>query len=117
MSTHFASPEAARRRSERLLLQIPVVVCGKTGAQEPFRERTRTLVVNAHGALIAMATPVAMQQVVAVENVATGTGRESRVVFFGGKKDGMTSVGVEFVAPDPDFWNIEFTPVNWRGVD
>jgi len=117
MSTHFASPEAAKRRSERLLLQIPVVVYGKSTAHEPFRERTHTLVVNAHGALIAMATPVAMQQVVALENVATGTERETRVVFFGGKKDGVTSIGVEFIAPDPGFWNIQFPPVSWRPED
>lgn len=117
MSTHFASPEAARRRSERLLLNIPVVVYSKAGSHELFHERTHTLVVNAHGALIAMATPVVMQQLVAVANIATGAERESRVVFSGGRKDGMTSVGVEFVVPDPDFWNIAFTPVNWRGVD
>lgn len=117
MSSHCVSPEAAKRRSERLLLQIPVVVRGKTGAREPFQEQTRTLVINAHGALLAMATPVVLRQMVAVENVATGAERESCVVFLGDRKNGQAHVGVEFVAADPDFWNIEFPPSSWKPIE
>lgn len=114
MSSHATSPESARRRSERLLLQIPVLVYGKRENEEAFRERTHTLVINAHGALLTMTTPVALRQVIGLENVATGAERESAVVFVGERKDGHTHVGVEFLAPDPAFWNIKFPPVSWN---
>lgn len=114
MSSHATSPESARRRSERLLLQIPVLVYGKNAQEEPFRERTHTLVINAHGALLTMSTPVALRQVVGLENVCTGAERDSAVVFIGPRKDGYAHVGVEFLVPDATFWNIEFPPVSWN---
>ena len=114
MSSHATSPESARRRSERLLLQIHVMVYGKGESEEAFRERTHTLVINAHGALLTMTTPVALRQVIGVENAGTGAERDSAVVFIGPRKDGYAHVGVEFLAPDPAFWNIKFTPVSWN---
>ena len=117
MSSHATSPEAARRRSERLLLQIPVLVYGKNANGEPFRERTHTLVINAHGALLTMTTPVELRQVIGMENIGTAAERDSAVVFIGPRKDGYAHVGVEFLAPDATFWNIEFPPVSWVQED
>ena len=41
-----------RRRSQRLFLQVRVIVEGKLANQTPFSEETHTIVLNAHGALI-----------------------------------------------------------------
>src|SRR6266436_6710895 len=49
---------ANRRRSQRVLMTIPVRVSGKTGAGSPFEEETHTRAISAHGALILMSTPV-----------------------------------------------------------
>ncbi|MGA7922220.1 MAG: hypothetical protein WCA38_21345, partial [Candidatus Acidiferrales bacterium] len=47
--------DKGRRRSMRVLLNVPVAVKGKTATNQNFDEETRTLVVNAHGALISVA--------------------------------------------------------------
>ena len=47
----------------RVLLSVPILITGKSSKQEEFAEQTRTLVVNAHGALISLATPVVAGQI------------------------------------------------------
>src|SRR5690348_17760655 len=47
--------DPGRRRSMRVLLSVPIVVSGKDADNKGFTEEARTLVVNAHGALIALA--------------------------------------------------------------
>ena len=44
---------ANRRRSQRVLMKIPVRVSGQAGAALLFEEETHTLAISAHGALIA----------------------------------------------------------------
>ena len=44
---------ANKRRSQRLFLQVRVVVDGKLPNKSPFSEETHTIVVNAHGLLYA----------------------------------------------------------------
>src|ERR1700689_4513727 len=61
---------ASRRRSMRVLLSIGIQISGKTVSKEDFVEDTRTLVVNAHGALICLATPVAAGQLVKLTHKA-----------------------------------------------
>ena len=46
----------------RVLLSVPILVSGKTTESKDFKEETRTLVVNAHGALISLAAQVAAGQ-------------------------------------------------------
>jgi hypothetical protein len=50
---------AKHRRSQRLLLQMPVFVQGEAEDARVFVEETKTLVVNAHDALIALSRKVA----------------------------------------------------------
>ena len=59
-------PDPGRRRSMRVLLSVPIVVSGKSADNKDFQEETRTLVVNAHGALISLAAPVKSQQAVRI---------------------------------------------------
>ena len=58
------TPDPVRRRSMRVLLSVPIHVSGKTAGGEEFAEETRTLVVNAHGALISLAGHVAAEQTI-----------------------------------------------------
>jgi hypothetical protein len=105
---------ASKRRSQRVMLRLPVLVHGKTVDGKPFHEHAFTLVVNAHGALILLAARVAIRQTVTLANVATEQGAECRVVYLGLKDAGKTQVGVEFLQPNPKFWNIEFPPSDWK---
>ncbi len=105
--------DPGRRRSMRVLLSVPIVVSGKTASNEDFKEETRTLVVNAHGALIALAAQVAGQQTVTLSNKATQQSIDCRVVHLGTAQGGKTQVGLEFVKPSGRFWQIDFPPDDW----
>jgi PilZ domain len=105
--------DVGRRRSMRVLLSVPIRVTGKTAANEDFEEQTRTLVVNAHGALISLQAPVAPNQYITVSNKATGQWRECRVVHVGTHAAGKIQIGIEFAKPSGTFWQIDFPPDDW----
>lgn len=106
-------PDPGRRRSMRVLLSVPIQVSGKTTAGKDFQEETRTLVVNAHGALISLAAPVAAEQKITVSNPATQQVMECRVVYLGTAQGGKTQMGIEFMKPSRVFWQIDFPPDDW----
>ncbi|MGB0036235.1 MAG: hypothetical protein WBP79_12240 [Candidatus Acidiferrales bacterium] len=97
----------------RVLLSVPIQVSGQTTDNQEFAEETRTLVVNAHGALISLAAPVAAGQTFTVANRATKQTLECRVVYLGTAQAGKTQMGIEFVKPSASFWQIDFPPDDW----
>ena len=105
--------DPGRRRSMRVLLSVPIAVSGKAAGNEDFKEETRTLVVNAHGALIALAAQVVAQQNVTLSNKATQQSIDCRVVHLGSAQGGKTQVALEFVKPSGKFWQIDFPPDDW----
>ncbi len=107
------TPDPGRRRSMRVLLSVPIQVSGRMADGKTFQEDTRTLVVNAHGALISLAAPVAAGQVLSVANNATRQVQDSRVVHVGTTQGGKTQMGIEFSKPTPRFWQIDFPPDDW----
>ncbi|MGA8143586.1 MAG: PilZ domain-containing protein [Candidatus Acidiferrales bacterium] len=106
-------PDPGRRRSMRVLLSVPINVSGKTAENQDFQEETRTLVVNAHGALISLAAHVAPHQNITLSNKATQQSIDCRIVHLGNAQGGKTQVGVEFVKPSAKFWQIDFPPDDW----
>jgi hypothetical protein len=107
------TPDPGRRRSMRVLLSVPILVTGKTVDNKDFREETRTLVVNAHGALISLAAGVASGQRFTVHNKATEQSIECKIVYLGNPQAGKTQMGIEFVKPLASFWQIDFPPDDW----
>ncbi|HKQ88529.1 MAG TPA: PilZ domain-containing protein [Candidatus Acidoferrales bacterium] len=105
--------DPGRRRSMRVLLSVPIVVTGKDAEEKGFTEEARTLVVNAHGALIALATKVVANQIIGIANKATRQSLDCRVVHVGNAQGGKMQLGVEFVKPSPTFWQIDFPPDDW----
>lgn len=105
--------DAGRRRSMRVLLSVPILVSGKNSKQQDFREETRTLVVNAHGALISLAAPVVAGQHITISHKASEESRECRVVYLGAANAGKVQMGIEFVKPSASFWHIDFPPDDW----
>ena len=105
--------DAGRRRSMRVLLSVPIQVSGKDKEQKDFAEETRTLVVNAHGALISLAAKVLAGQQITVDNKATQRTMNCRVVYLGNPAAGKIQMGVEFVEACPSFWQIDFPPDDW----
>ncbi|HTS12614.1 MAG TPA: hypothetical protein VMH00_10890 [Candidatus Limnocylindrales bacterium] len=106
-------PDPGRRRSMRVLLSVPISVSGKNASGKDFEEETRTLVVNAHGALISLGTPVVADQRITVANKATKQSLQCRVVYLGSTQAGKVQMGIEFEKPSSSFWQIDFPPDDW----
>lgn len=101
-----------KRRSERVLLDVPLVVCGNA-ANKPFREETFTLTVSAHGALVVLASKVELGQIVKLTKLKTSDEREATVAFLGPPYAGLATVGLQFANPAPDFWPVNPQPADW----
>ena len=68
------------RRSQRIALNVSVVVYRAPSQGPVFYENTQTLVVNAHGALVTLTDLVAPRQRLFMQNVGSGEHLECRVV-------------------------------------
>jgi hypothetical protein len=97
----------------RVLLSVPILVSGKNVAGQDFKEETRTLVVNAHGALISLAGQVKAGQQIRVSNKATQHSLNCRIVYVSAPQAGRMQMGIEFEKPCPSFWQIDFPPDDW----
>ncbi len=104
---------ANRRRSQRVLMKIPVRVSGQVGAGLPFEEETYTLAISAHGALIVVAAPVYRGQRFTLSNVQTKAALECVVVHVDRLPGEQIHVGVDFMLPNPTFWHVAFPPIDW----
>ena len=105
--------DTGRRRGTRVLLSVAIQVSGKDGKNRDFDEETRTLVVNAHGALISLAAAVVAGQQITVSNNAAQQSRDCRIVHLGSGGSGQIQIGIEFLKPSPSFWRIDFPPDDW----
>jgi hypothetical protein len=113
LDKHSWIGDPGRRRSMRVLLSVSIWVKGKNVSGEAFEEQTRTLVVNAHGALISLATPVTAGSTITISNHATQKSVASRIVYLGAEQAGKVQMGIEFDRPCPSFWQIDFPPDDW----
>jgi hypothetical protein len=102
-----------QRRSQRILLAIPLLVTGIRSNGAAFSERTKTLVVNAHGGLLMLHERVLSGQVLSLTNLATSEEIVCKVVDINTGPNGGPEVGVEFAEPCPRFWRVSFPPADW----
>jgi hypothetical protein len=108
--------DKGRRRSLRVLLTVPVTVRGLDAHKKGFHEETKTLVVNAHGALVMLSAEIKPGQVLNLTNNTTQENLDCKVVYQGQAQAGKTQVGIEFLKPAPAFWQINFPPEDWKAV-
>lgn len=106
--------QAAQRRSERILLDVPLIVRGELGDKRTFREDTFTVTLSAHGALVMLETRVAVGQKIVVMNPKNWDEREAKVAYFGQPHAGLAQVAFEFNRPAPEFWALDSPPSNWK---
>jgi hypothetical protein len=107
------NPWEKMRRSQRLVLSVPVIAYRSQKLGPSFSEGTRTLVVNAHGALISLTSQVAVDQRLVLKHALSGEEQECRIVFTEAKLSVPTEVGIEFQQPAPNFWCVAFPPADW----
>ena len=110
------SEGANRRRSERVMLQIPIVVMTESVEGEPMEEETQTMVVNAHGGLVKLHMEVLPAQPIVLKHPHSGVEATARVVRVEIPPGGFTAVAFEFLEPSPHFWPVEFPPADWAAA-
>lgn len=112
-STGSLVAEQKKRRSARVLLSVPVHIRGLRADGKEFEEEARTLVVNAHGALLSLNSPLRAGQALTLTHKLTRDSLECRTVYVGNPQGGKAQVGIEFVKAAPGFWQIDFPPEDW----
>jgi len=100
-----------QRRSERLLLTVPIRVMGFETASGDFSEDTHTTVVNRTGARIALKHRLAVEDSLRIINLENYNEADFRVVgptAWSGEE--INEWGVECIELERNIWGIDFPP-------
>jgi hypothetical protein len=102
-----------RRRSQRVMLSIRVLISGNRDTGHAFSEEVYTVVVNAHGALVMAAEVFHVGQLATVKHLKSNEEQMCRVIQIETGDAGMHQVALEFLEPAPRFWRVAFPPEDW----
>src|SRR5438445_13569873 len=91
----------ARRRSQRVLMQVPVRIRGKNAQGAELEEFTETLAINAHGALILLNARLTSGAKVFMKHNKTEQEQECDGAVLGPERRRRPDVGVGFTSPHP----------------
>ena len=111
-----------RRRSERVMLQMKVMVIAEDVRHKPRREEAMTLVVIGVGLMIIqsqradllkMKLDLHVGQPMRLVNPKNNVEQNCRVVRVDEAPSDFFSVAFEFDQPNPKFWPVVFPPSDW----
>ena len=111
-ATDATTPSAkalGRRRSDRVLIKIPIEVSGEDVEGNSFKELAHTMVINRNGASFVFPKAIMPGQEIMVKNVQTAQSCRFRACR--GSKDlpgGLREWAIECLDPAPNFWRISF---------
>lgn len=97
-----------KRRGLRMNSHVPVLIEWNGRAGPMHRESGFTRVVNNCGCLLVSPKEIDVQQRVRLINVSSRESANAVVVWKGDQQPDGWELGVELVAPERDFWGIEF---------
>jgi|SRR5215472_2029559 len=106
-------PAHNRRRSQRILLRMPVLIVTRGSDGRHVSNNAFTSSVNAHGALLYLPLRVEAGQRIIIKNPETGEEQLVSVVRTNPGPEGRTEVAIEFLRRAPRFWRIAFPPEDW----
>lgn len=110
--------ESAPRRTERVLMKIPLEVSAKDLQGRAFTERTHTQLLNRHGASMLLRHVLASNSPLTIKNLQSGQTCRFRVRTSGAENPGgLREWGVELLDPVPNFWGISFMASDAGGGD
>jgi hypothetical protein len=112
----MAEHGANKRRSERVFLQINVLLSSAAPEKQTFQTQAFTLMVNAHGGLLESPVRVDVHQKITLTNPRSGKSCGCRVVRIAGPFESQFKIAFEFDEPDAHFWPIAFPPACWSAV-
>jgi PilZ domain len=102
-----------RRRSERVMLRMSVVVLAEDEERHQIQVQAHTQVVNAHGGLLQMKSHLHVGQSFLLTNPRSGAEISCRVVRTEDSGLDLYNVAFEFGRPTSNFWPIVFPPADW----
>lgn len=105
-----------RRRSQRVMIRVPVTLLLKEGSQT-LRIPAHTVEVNIHGALVMCPRSLDADTKLEIENGRTEEKIDCRVTRAPRESSEGCMIPLEFTTPSPNFWQITFPPPNWRAPE
>ena len=109
-------PGEERRRSQRVMIRVPVTMDFVVGGK-PVTVRAMTVSVNDHGAMLSCTRPLATDIALEITNDRTGEKQACRITRSPVESPDGYLLPVEFTAPCPGFWRISFPSTNWKPVE
>ena len=108
--------ERNRRRSERVVLRIPLQLSAKMPDGKRISIAAYTLCVNAHGGLLDVGMEMLRGQQVILSNPRNEKIASGKVVRAEASGEGRFSVAFEFEFAAPSFWPVSFPPADWSSI-
>ncbi len=105
-----------RRRSERVMLRMKILVNAENIERKRQQEEAMTQVVNAHGGLMKMQMELHVGQPMLLVNPQNKVEQSCRAVRIDDTADGAFAVAFEFDKPNPKFWPVVFPPEDWNAA-
>ena|ERR1035437_459651 len=105
-------------RSQRVIIDIPIRVHVNREGAGSVEEITKTVLVNARGALIKLSTLVGVGESVRMVNVRNNAEIKCTVanIRTDPKDKERAEVGIVFDEPAPWYWGLSFPPEDWNLV-
>lgn len=99
-----AKEDTDRRGGLRHAHNVSLLIYGSDADKQPFHEEAETIDAHENGCSLALETVVARGQRLFLTNMRNQAEQECRVIHVGRRVHGKARVGIEFVAPTPQFW-------------
>jgi hypothetical protein len=107
------SDPSNRRRSQRVTLQVAVLIRATLLDGTSVQVQAFTSAVNAHGGLLESPVKLAANQKILLINPHSGKDVGCMVVRAEASSSGLYEVAFEFDRRSPQFWPITFPPEDW----
>ncbi|MFB3922850.1 MAG: PilZ domain-containing protein [Terriglobia bacterium] len=100
-----------KRRSDRISVQLPIIISGTDVMGKDFVEAARTVLIARYGAKILCQRKLSPQLEIVIHCLMTSEDAHCRVV--GQVREGSEGIyyGVEIADQDVDLWGVEFPPI------
>jgi hypothetical protein len=99
-----AADDPDRRAGLRHTHNVSLLIYGLDADKQPFHEEAETIDAHEKGCSLSLETVVVRGQRLFLTNMRTQAEQECRVIHVGRRIRGKSRVGIEFVAPTPEFW-------------
>jgi hypothetical protein len=97
-----------KRRGKRMNSRVPVRLEWDAEDGKRITVEAHTRVVNTYGCMVVLPQSLELEQRIVFTNVAMGNSGVAVIVWRGDPRPDGWEYGIELVAPEMDFWGIEF---------